>query len=141
MHRQPCEETAQMEDSTTANTDDLIGVFFDHLRLRHLDRCQALLDELDARAGREPSLAPWAAYLSGILAFELRQDWAEAERSFASVLQLDLPAPPGLKLRARYALGRAQDAQGRWDKAIATFEQCQSAAAELGQWLDQAKAW
>ena len=107
---------------------DLIGAFFDHLRLRRLDRCQAVLDELAARARGEPDLAPWRAYLSGILAFEVRQDWAEAERAFSTVLEADPSPPPDLKQRALYALGRALDAQGRWDDALHIFERCRAAA-------------
>jgi CHAT domain-containing protein/tetratricopeptide (TPR) repeat protein len=121
--------------------NDLIGAFFDHLRLRHLERCRATLDELAARTRGEPDQAAWVSYLSGILAFELRQDWAEAERSFSAVLEAETPAPPDLKLRALYALGRALDAQGRWDEALATFERCRAAAGEEGRRLDQAKAW
>ena len=76
--------------------DDLIEAFLEALRLRHLDDCWSLLSSLDVRSLQQPLLKPWHTYLKGILAFEVYSDWAEAERTFAELLQTDLePAMRG----------------------------------------------
>jgi CHAT domain-containing protein len=117
----------------------LIDAFFDALRLRHLKRCQRLLKKLAACARGEPALAAWHTFLTGILTFEARHDWAEAERIFAGLLQTGPEA--ALRGRAWYALGRCFDVQGRWPEALAAFEQSLSIADELGQPAEKVKAW
>ncbi len=121
------------------DSQNLIASFFDALRLRHLEECQALLETLKVLADQQPALQPWHAYLQGILAFEIQHDWAEAERIFTRLLQAELE--PALRGRILYALGRSLDVQGRWQEAIAAFEQNLSMATELGQTVEKAKAW
>ncbi len=117
----------------------LIEAFFNALHLRHLDQCQTLLRSLEVLSRKQPAFRPWCLYLLGILAFEVHQDWAEAEQVFSKLLQTDLE--PALRGRVLYALGRSLDVQGRWEEAIATFEQNLSISAELGQTVEKAKVW
>ena len=114
---------------------NLIEAFFDALRLRHLDQCQAHLSSLEALSQQQPSFKPWRLYLKGILAFEVEHNWAKAEQIFSKLCQTDLE--PALHERVLYALGRSFDIQGRWKEAIAAFEQI----VELGQTIEKAKAW
>lgn len=118
---------------------DLIAAFFDALRLRHLDECQSHLKSLEVLSQKQPTLRPWCRYLTGILAYEVHRNWAEAEQTFAALLQIDLE--PAMRRRVLLALGRSFDAQGRWQEAIAAFEQSLPISAELGQPIEQAKAW
>jgi len=117
----------------------LIESFFDAVRLRRLEECQRLLETLEVLTEKQPSLKLWHKYLQGILAFEIQHDWAKAERTFTELLQTELE--PELRGRALYALGRSLDIQGRWEEAIATFEQNLLLATELEQPLQKAKAW
>jgi CHAT domain-containing protein/tetratricopeptide (TPR) repeat protein len=118
-----------------SDSQEIIEAFFDALRLRQLDQCQTLLRSLEVLSRQQPTLKPWRRYLKGILAFEVRRDWAEAEQTFTKLLRTDLK--PAIRGRVLYALGRSLDIQGRWEEAIATFEQI----AELGQTVEKAKAW
>jgi tetratricopeptide (TPR) repeat protein len=119
--------------------DDLIGDFLEALRLRHLDECLTLLSSLKVRSLQQPLLKPWHTYLNGILTFEVYADWAEAQRIFTELLQTNLVA--AMRGRVLYALGRSLDIQGRWDEAIAAFEQSLTIAIELDQIAEKAKAW
>jgi CHAT domain-containing protein len=120
------------------NGRDLIADFLDAVRLRHLDQCQEILEALEALSDQQPVFKPWCRYMHGSLAFE-RHRWAEAERIFTELLQVE--PEPELHARAMYTLGRSLDAQGRWEEAIAVFEQCLSIFIELGQITEQARAW
>src|SRR5687767_14745389 len=121
--------------SKFADGQKLIEAFFDALQLRHLDQCQTLLESLEALSLQQPTFRPWCMYMKGILAFEVRHDWAEAEQTFASLLQAELE--PELYGRVLYALGRSLDVQGRWQEAITAFERM----IEFGQPLEKVKAW
>jgi len=121
------------------DSQGLIEAFFDALRLRDLERCRSLLRSLEALSRQQPSLKPTCTYMKGILAFEDDRDWAEAERTFTALLQTDLE--PALRARVLYALGRSLDVQGRWEEAIAAFEQSLSISTQLQQTIEQAKAW
>jgi CHAT domain-containing protein/tetratricopeptide (TPR) repeat protein len=121
------------------DSQELIEAFLDALRLRHLDQCQTLLRSLEVLSRKQPTLGPWCVYLQGILAFEAHHDWSEAERAFTRLLQADLE--PAMRGRVLYALGRSLDVQGRWEEAIAAFEQSLSISIALGQTVEKAKAW
>lgn len=108
-----------MIDDTTHHK--LIDAFFEAIQLRQIERSQQLLQALEAAVSTHPPLAQWCAYLRGILAFELYQDWAAAERSFADLLnEPTITLPRG---RLLHALGRTLERQGRWQEAIAIYEQ------------------
>lgn len=124
---------------TATNPRVQIDQFLSAVLLRRLDECRRLLQELESAAQIDRSLHPWSLYLRGILAFEEANDWAEAERLFASLLERTLP--PELRGRVLYALARAYDAQARWPEAIAAFEQAREHAETHGQPLEAAKAW
>lgn len=127
------------DGSNESDGQDLIEAFSNALRLRHLDRCQTLLRSLETLSYRRPILKPWCTYLKGVLAFEARHDWAEAERTFTELLQTDLE--PAMRGRVLFALGRGLEVQGRWEEAIAAYEQSLSIVAELGQTTKKAMAW
>lgn len=116
------------------NGQHLIEKFLNALHLRHLDQCQSHLRALETLAHEQPLFQPWCRYLQGILAFEADRNWSKAEQIFAALVQTALE--PELHGRVLYALGRTFDIQGRWDEAIATFENL----VELGQTAEQAKA-
>jgi CHAT domain-containing protein/tetratricopeptide (TPR) repeat protein len=118
---------------------DLIKAFFTALEMMCLDRCEAMLAQLQTLAAEQPVYAPWCTYLEGILANERDHDWAEAERIFTCLLQTDLDPP--LHGRVLLALGRTYDYQGHWTEAIRAYERSLPIFADLGQPLDQAKAW
>ena len=120
------------------NGQDLITAFLEAMRLRYLEQGQQILRSLETLADRQPSLKPWAEYLQGYLAFKVHH-WAEAERILTKLLQTQLE--PALRGHILYALGRTFDTQGRWQEAIAAFEQHLSVATELGQTIEQARAW
>ncbi len=123
--------------SNELNGQDLIAAFLEVVRLRHLDRCQEILRSLETLSRQQPRFKPWCGYLQGYLTFE-RHHWAEAERIFTDLLQAELE--PVLRGRVLYTLGRTFDAQGRWQEALAAFEQHLSIATELGQTSEQARA-
>jgi CHAT domain-containing protein/tetratricopeptide (TPR) repeat protein len=122
-----------------SHTQDLISAFFNALQLRKLDQCQAHLESLESLSHSEPTLQAWCAYLRGILVFETHHDWAEAERIFGKLLQVELE--PDMRRRVLFALGRSLEAQGRWEEAIAAFEQTLPLCVELEQNLEKVKAW
>jgi CHAT domain-containing protein/tetratricopeptide (TPR) repeat protein len=122
-----------------SNGQDLIEAFFAALELRNLDECEAVLTQLQSLSRQQPAYVPWCIYFGGILANEQDRDWAEAERVFSRLLQGDLDQP--LHGRVLLALGRTYDYQGRWAEAICAYERCLPIFAELGQPVDQAKAW
>jgi tetratricopeptide (TPR) repeat protein len=124
--------------SKESDGQDLIEAFFNALRMRHLHRCQRLLRSLEMLSRQQPTLKPWCTYMKGILAFEVDHNWAKAQQIFAELLQTDLE--PALRGRVLYALGRSLDVQGRWQEAIAVFEQSLSISMELEQTIEQAKA-
>jgi CHAT domain-containing protein/tetratricopeptide (TPR) repeat protein len=113
--------------------------FFEAVELRHLDRCSALLAELDVLAQHRPDLAAWSAYFTGVLANEHQRDWAEAERIFAHLLRTELDPP--LRGRVLLASGRTFDYQGRWAEAIDAYQQALPIFAGLDRPVDQAKVW
>jgi CHAT domain-containing protein/tetratricopeptide (TPR) repeat protein len=113
----------------------LIEEFLSALHLRRLDQCQRYLQLLEGLALQHPHLHTWYSYLNGIMAFEAEGNWSKAEQIFATLLQIELE--PELRGRVLYALGRAFDIQGRWNDAIATFEQIIAS----GQTIEKAKAW
>lgn len=117
---------------------DLIAAFLEAARLRHLDRCQEILKLLETLSDQQPIFKPWCRYLKGYLAFQ-KHRWAEAERLLTDLLQTELE--PALRGRVLYTFARSIDAQGRWEEAIAAFEQSLSFFAELGQISEQARAW
>ncbi len=117
----------------------LINAFFTALNTRHLDRCEAALDQLEALARHQPAYAPWCTYLRGILINERDCDWAEAEAIFSRLLETDLE--PALHGRVLLALGRSYQYQGRWQEALHTYEAAVSLFIELNRPVDQAKAW
>lgn len=121
------------------DSQGLLEAFFDALRLRDLERCRSLLRSLEALSRQQPNLKPTCTYMEGILAFEDDRDWAEAERTFTALLQTDLE--PAVRAQVLYALGRSLDVQGRWEEAIAAFEQSLSISTQLRQTIEQAKAW
>ena len=122
-----------------ADGQELIKAFFDALRLKRLDQCQVFLRSLVVLTREQPALRPWCSYLEGILAFEVRSDWAEAEQIFIELLQTGLE--PTFRGRVLFALGRSFQVQGRWEEAITTYEQSRLTSAELGQTVEQIKAW
>lgn len=117
---------------------DLIAAFLEAVRLRHLERCQEILSLLEALAARQPEFKPWCRYMAGYLTFE-KNRWVEAEQIFSELLQNELE--PALRGRVIYALGRNFDIQGRWQEALAAFEQYLSIVTELGYPIEQARAW
>ncbi len=68
------------------------------------------------------------------MVFEAHRDWAEAERLFGKMLQVELE--PDMRRRALFARGRCLEAQGRWKEAIAALEQTLPLCAELDQTLE-----
>ncbi|MFQ5855938.1 MAG: CHAT domain-containing protein [Anaerolineae bacterium] len=121
------------------DSQGLIEAFFDSLNMRHLDRCQAVLVQLELISREQPAYVPWCNYFEGILANERDHDWAEAERVFRRLLQADLDLT--LRSRVLLALGRTYGYQGRWADAIHAYEQSLLIFAELGQPVDQVKSW
>ena len=125
-----------------ANNDHgqaLIKAFFDALRLHELDRCARILDQLRELGERRSDNAAWAEYLRGILINERDHDWAAAERVFTALLETDLLLP--LRGRVLIALGRTYHYLGRWPAAIDAYERSLPVFSELGQVVDQVKAW
>lgn len=118
---------------------DLIEEFFAALEMMRLDRCEAMLAQLRTLASEQAAYVPWCTYFEGILANERDHDWAEAEGIFGYLLKTDLDPP--LRGRVLLALGRTHEYQGRWAEAIRTYERSLPIFADLGQPLDQAKAW
>ncbi|MCK6623698.1 MAG: hypothetical protein DPW09_02060 [Anaerolineae bacterium] len=123
--------------SNKPDGQELIATFFAALELRHLDHCEASLDELGALARQQPVYVPWRTYLEGILVNERDHDWAKGERIFSYLLQDNLDLP--LYARVWLALGRTYEYQGRWDEAIHAYESSLSLFTQLGQPIDQAK--
>ena len=117
----------------------LIESFFKAVHLKHLDQCQTILDQLEIVAQKESEFKPWCSYLQGILVFDSRSDWAEAERIFTELLQSTLE--PVLRGRVLFALGRTYDIQGNWENAIEIIKQALSISMALGQMTNQVKAW
>ncbi len=126
-----------MQNETSGQ--DLIQAFLAALSKRHLDQCAAVLAQLQAFAREQPAFAPWCDYLGGILVSERDYDWAEAERIFGRLLLTDLE--PALRGRVLMALGNIHKYQGRWEEAVQVFERSVSHFTQLGQLVDQAKAW
>lgn len=117
----------------------LIRAFFVALQRRELERCAALLSRLERLSATRPLYRPWVDYLAGVLANERDHDWAAAERQFQAVIGAE--AEPELHCRALFALGRTYDYQGRWDEAINTFKRHLALAGQLGEPIEEAKAW
>lgn len=114
---------------------DLVVAFFAALQRRALAECREILAQV-ASAG--PSSADWHLYLRGVYAFEAEHDWAMAEEDFQ--LATAVSGDPLLRARARLALGRSLDIQGRWDEALAAFTVARSEYAALGLPVEEAKA-
>jgi len=125
--------------SNMSDGQNLIEAFFNALRMGHLEQCEALLKSLEALSHKRPSLNLWCVYLQGILTFDLQGDFAEAERIFTHLLQTDLE--PAMRARVLRALGRSFQVQGRWEEAIATYEQSLLLFSELRQVVEMVKAW
>lgn len=111
----------------------LIEAFFTALARRELEQCQALLRQLSML----PNFATWATYLEGILVFETQGDFARAEQIFVQLLPTNLD--PQLHGRVLVALGRTLDVQGRWQEAVARYQQALPIFATLDQPLEQIK--
>ena len=124
--------------SNELNGQALVDAFLEAERLRRLDRCQQILQSLEALSDQQPNLKSWCQYLQGYLAFNLHH-WAEAEQILTELLRTELE--PALRGRVLYALGRSFDVQGRWEEALAVFEQHLSIVTELGQIIEQARVW
>jgi CHAT domain-containing protein/tetratricopeptide (TPR) repeat protein len=124
--------------SNDLKDQDLIDAFLEAIRLRRLDRCQEILQELETLVYQKSSLKPWSEFLRGQLAFEWHR-WAEAESILTELLRNKLK--PELRGRVLYTLGRSFDAQGRWEEAMGAFKQTLSIATELGQISEQVRAW
>jgi CHAT domain-containing protein len=116
-----------------------IEQFMTAVLLRRLEECRQLLQGLEAAAQHDHDLRLWCRYLRGILSFEEANDWAEAERIFAALLDQVLTSE--LRGKVLYALGRTYDVQARWQEAIATFEQARTHAEAHGLVVEAAKAW
>ena len=84
-------------------SSDLIQPFLDAVRLRQLDRCEAILAELRVLAAADAHLAAWVRYFEGILANERDHDLAAAERIFLDLLD----SQPDLELQGRLCLALA----------------------------------
>ena len=121
--------------STESNSKAIIDAFFDALRLRDLDQCEAYLDSLEKLSHQQSSLKPWRVYIEGVLAFEAYRDWAKSERIFTELAQMDMELT--LQGRVWHALGRSLDIQGRWAEAISAFEQSLAISAQLEQTLER----
>ncbi len=118
---------------------ELIDRFFRAIELRQLEGCLELLTALLLQSQQNPPLQEWCYYLQGIMAFELQNDWAKAERIFSELLTKSIDTT--LRFRLYYALARTLEVQGRWQEAIAVSEQALIIADELNRPLDKAKAW
>ena len=75
---------------------ELIEACLQSMRLRHLEQSQQLLKSLEALARRQPALQPWCGYLRGYLAFEIKRDWAEAERILTDLQPLQVVLYPAM---------------------------------------------
>jgi CHAT domain-containing protein/tetratricopeptide (TPR) repeat protein len=129
MHSNPTEQEIQA----------LKDAFFAALPDRNFDICVASLDALRTHAEARPDLQDWVDYLTGILVNERDHDWALAARTFNDLLQRRLE--PTFRGRMMVALGVSYFLQGRWRDAIGIYEQSVSLFEELGQPVEQAKAW
>lgn len=116
-----------------------IDDFFDAVHLRKFAQCQHLLQVLKSQAAMSPDLQTWCAYLDGVLAFEIHQDWAKSERIFAELLRA--PLEPELQCRVWYALACTLEIQGRWQEAIDADTELWAVADGLGLMLEKIKAW
>lgn len=117
---------------------DLIQPFLDAVRLRHLDRCEAILAGLRVLAASDAHLADWTRYFAGILANERDNDLAAAERIFLDLLD----SQPDLELQGRLCLALAVTCrrQDRLHDCIAFCRRCEACYAALGDPAGQAKA-
>jgi CHAT domain-containing protein len=125
--------------SKELNAQELINAFLAAIRLKRQEQCQAILESLEALSGQNPTLQAWCTYFKGYQVFEFQRDWAKAERIFTKLLQTE--PEPTLHGPVLYTLGRSLDAQGRWEEAIAAFEQSLLTSTQLGQITEQARAW
>ena len=116
----------------------LLQPFLDAVRLRQLDRCEAILAELRVLAATDAYLAAWVRYFDGILANERDNDLAAAERIFLDLLD----SQPDLELQGRLCLALAVTCrrQNRLHDCIDFCRRCQACYAELGDPAGQAKA-
>lgn len=124
----------------TTPGSQLIQPFLDAVRLRQLERCQAILAELRPLVASDAGLAGWVRYFEGILANERDHDLAAAERIFLSLLESE--PSPDLELQGRLCLALAVTCrrQNRLQECIAYCQRSQSICAALGDPAGQAKA-
>lgn len=123
------------ETGLDAAGDALVSRFFEALPLRDFERCEAVVVEL----ATQPGGAPWCVYLEAVLANERDYDFGRAEALLSGLLAV--PQPPALESRARLALGRTYDYQGRWGEAISAYEACLPRFAAQNHQVDEARVW
>lgn len=117
----------------------LIAAFFAALDLRNLERCRAIIQQMQQMAASEAPYGTWSLYFGGILANEQEHDWAKAEQIFTNLLQHEVEPP--LRARTLLALGRTCEYQGRWHEAVAAHRDALQLFRQLDQPIDQAKAY
>ncbi|MCX6032110.1 MAG: CHAT domain-containing protein [Chloroflexi bacterium] len=124
----------------TAGFRQFRRLFFEALQNRQLDACQALLDVLADVASALPSKdLPWESAYHEAIIFSERKQFDRAEARLRELLGRG----PTLYQRARalLTLGIQFNEQGQWPEAESAFRQAQTAYAEIGDDLGQAKAY
>lgn len=121
------------------DSSQTIEQFFTNLSMMELDKCQALLDQLDENAKPQSTDALWVLYLRGILYNERDRDWSTSERLFRSLLQRELPTE--LAIRVQNALANTYQYLGRWQDALQIYDQILAQSSPSADNFEKAKIW